>query len=224
MTQEQLTSRQPITNRWDNHNVISVSFEDDHEAHHALTLLTKLDSQHRVDVQEAAVVLRGEDGRLVEQDSTVSTYLAGTASGGLMGLLLGIIGGPFGVLIGGAIGLMIGSRFDVTDYEETDSALSAVSRSVKPGRTALLAVVVEQSPEIVDSAMSRVGGVVLRRPVMVVQAEIAVAEDAELKAQEVARKELHRSRREYDKAAVTAKIEELKAKVRHGDGAHTVST
>ena len=42
-----------------------------------------------------------------------------------MGLLLGIIGGPFGVLIGGATGLMVGSLFDLAGYEETDSALSA---------------------------------------------------------------------------------------------------
>lgn len=223
MSNQNPTSNEPTTSRLDGHNVIAVSFEDDHEAYHALTLLKELDSQQRLGVQEAVVVVRGEDGQLVEKDASQSTYLAGTASGGLIGLLLGIIGGPFGVLIGGATGLMVGSLYDLADYEETDSALGAISTSVEAGRTALLAVVVEQSPEVVDAAMSGVGGTVLRRPVSEVEAEIAVAEDAERKAKREARKELLRSRHEHDKAAVQAKIEELKAKVHHGHSASAVS-
>ena len=164
MTNEHLTSNQPTTNPWDGDNVIAVSFEDDHEAYHALTLLKELDSQQRIGVQEAVVVVRGEDGQLVEKDGTESEYLAGTASGGLIGLLLGIIGGPFGVLIGGATGQRLGSLYDLADYEDTDSAPGAISSSVQAGRTALLADVVEQSPEVVDAAMSGVGGTVLRRP------------------------------------------------------------
>lgn len=136
----------PTTNPWDGDNVIAVSFEDDHEAYHALSLLKELDSQQRMGVQEA-VVVRGEDGQLVEKDGTQSEYLAGTASGGLIGLLLEIIGGPFGVLIGGATGQRLGSLYDLADHEDTDSALGAISSSVQAGRTALLADVVEQSPE-----------------------------------------------------------------------------
>jgi uncharacterized membrane protein len=213
MTNTHTTSNEPTTTRWDGHNVIAVSFDDDHEAYHALTLLKELDSQERVGVQEAVVVVRGEDGQLVEKDSTQSPELVGTASGGLMGLLLGVIGGPFGVLIGGATGLMVGSLFDLSGYEETDSALGAISSSVEVGRTALLAVVVEQTPDVVDAAMSDLGGTVLRRSVVEVDAEIAAAEEAQRKAKREARKELIQSRQEHNKAAVTAKIEGLKAKV-----------
>ena len=182
MTNEHLTSNQPTTNPWDGDNVIAVSFEDDHEAYHALSLLKELDSQQRMGVQEAIVVVRGDDGQLVEKDGTQSEYLAGAASGGLIGLLLGIIGGPLGVLIGGATGQRLGSLYDLADYEDTDSAPGAISSSVQAGRTALLADVVEQSPEVVDAAMSGVGGTVLRRPVAEVEAEIAIAEKAESKA------------------------------------------
>ena len=45
MTNEHLTSNQPTTNPWDGDNVIAVSFEDDHEAYHALSLFKELDSQ-----------------------------------------------------------------------------------------------------------------------------------------------------------------------------------
>jgi uncharacterized membrane protein len=223
MTNQHPTSNQPTTSRWDGNNVIAVSFEDDREAYHALTLLKELDSQERIGVHEAVVVVRGEDGQLVEKDGTESPALVGTASGGLIGLLLGIIGGPLGVLIGGATGLIIGSLYDLDDSEESDSALGAISTSVQAGRTALLAQVIEQSPEVVDAAMSGVGGTVLRRSVAEVEAEIAVAEEAERKAKREARKELIRSGHEQNKAAAKAKVEALKAKVHRGQSTSTVS-
>ena len=64
---------------------------------------------------------------------------------------------------------MVGSLFDLADMDETDSALGAISSAVQVGRTELLAVVLEQSPEAVDAAMSGVGGTVLRRPVAEVE-------------------------------------------------------
>ena len=140
-----------------------------------------------------------------------------------MGLLLGIIGGPFGGLIGGATGLTVGSLYDLADYEDTETALGAISSSVQAGRTALLAVVVEGTPDVVDAAMAGVGGTVLRRPVDEVEAEIAVAEEAEHKAKREARKELLRSRHGHDKTTVNEKVEALKAKVHHGQSTSAVS-
>lgn len=219
MSTEHSTPNQPATTMWDGHNVLAVSFQDDAEAYHALTLLKELDSQGRTELQEAVVVVRGEDGQIVEKDGAQSDALAGTATGGLLGLLLGVIGGPLGVLIGGATGLMVGSLFDLSDEEETDSALSAISTSVQAGHTALLAVVVEPSPDVIDATMSGIGGTVVRRPEYEVESEIAVAEAAQRKAKREARKELLRSRHEHNKAAVHGKIEELKAKVHRGHGA-----
>jgi uncharacterized membrane protein len=215
MTEPTNTSDNAAADAWDGHNVIAVSFEDDKGAYRALTLLGELDSQGRVGVREAVVVARGEDGQIVAKDRTGSSDLPGTAGGGIIGLLLGIIGGPIGMLIGGSYGLFVGSMFDLSDAEETESALGEVSGSIKPGHTALLAVVDEPSTEIVDAAMSDVGGTVVRRSVDDVEAEIAAAEDAERKAKREARKELDRGRRERNKAAVDAKLEAMKAKLHH---------
>lgn len=198
------------------YSVIAVSFEDDRNAYNALTVLKELDSQRRLGVQEALVVVRGEDGRVVEKDRIGSMGLPSTAGGGLVGLLIGIIGGPFGMVIGSATGLFVGSLIDLHDIDETESALGGISSTVTVGHTALLAVVAEQSPEVIDAAMSGMGGTVLRRSVDDVEAEIAAAEDAERTAKWEARKELVHARHERDKAAVGAKVGELKAKL-HAD-------
>lgn len=213
-------SNTAATEGWDGHNVIAVSFEDDGNAYKALTSLTELDSQHRVRVVEAVVVVRGDDGQLVVKDK-VESSLPGAAGGGLIGLLIGVLGGPLGVLVGGTYGLFVGSLFDLSDIEEADSALTAISSSVRLGHSALLAVVDEQSPEVVEAAMSDLDGTVVRRTVADVEAEIAAAESAERKAKQEARKELVRERHEHDKTAVQAKLEELKAKLHRGGQAET---
>ena len=100
---------------------------------------------------------RGADGALAVKDRVGTTELAGTAGGGLVGLLVGILGGPVGVLLGGSTGLMIGSLFDLEDAERIESTLGRLSQSVQPERNAVLAVVTEPSPEVIDAAMAALG-------------------------------------------------------------------
>lgn len=205
-------------------NVIAVTFEEDASAYEALSLLKELDSQRQLEIQGGAVVARSEDGQIAEKDQISDGNVAGTASGGLVGLLIGILGGPLGILIGGATGVLIGSLFDIHDADDTESVLSDISKSVRVGHTALLAEVTEQSPEVIDTAMARLGGSVLRRSVDEVEAEIAAAEKAQREAKKEARKELRKARHEKHKEETHAKVEELKAKLhRHKKVAATSS-
>ena len=196
-----------------NENVIAVSFEEDSKAYEAMTLLKQLDSQDQVDLEGAAVVERHDDGHVEIKDQVADEPLYGTAGGGVVGLIIGILGGPLGVLIGGATGVLVGSLFDVSDADSTESALSAISQSVGAGRTALLAEVAEQSTEVVDEAMRGLGGEVLRRSVADVKAEIAATEKAQRKAKREARHELHKAQHEQHEHEIEAKIAELKAKL-----------
>ena len=198
-------------------NVLVVTFgedaEKDRNAYQALTDLKQLDSQEQIKIDGAAVVVRDPDGRLDVKSEVGDAPFAGTASGGLIGLLIGIIGGPLGVLIGGTYGMLVGSLFDIEDAETTQSVLGEISNQVEPSRTALLAQVTEQSPDVIDAAMARLGGEVMRRPAVDVEDEIAAAEEAQRTAAREARRELHRARVEETKADAHAKVEELKAKL-----------
>jgi uncharacterized membrane protein len=193
-------------------NVIVVSFAEDSSAYEAFTNLKELDEQGQVSIKGAAIVQREEDGHIVTKDSVDSTQLAGTATGGLIGLLVGILGGPFGVLIGGATGLLIGSLYDVDDAEETESVLAEISSAIRPGQTVVLAEVDEQSDEVVGQAMARLRGTVLRRSVEEVEAEIAAAEHAERAAKREARKQLLETRRSRAREEIRRIVDALKAR------------
>jgi uncharacterized membrane protein len=193
--------------------VLAINFDQDASAYEALTNLKELDGQGQVALEGAAVVVRNDDGRVDIKDEAGDIGYEGTATGGIVGLIVGILGGPFGVLLGGATGVLIGSLFDLDDLDTTDSVLDEMSRSVRVGHASVLAQVNEQSPEVVDSAMERLGGTVVRRPLDDVVAEIAAAEDAQRAAKREARKRLHEERREQRKEQVEQKIAELKSKL-----------
>jgi uncharacterized membrane protein len=198
-------------------NVLVVTFGDepknDTNAYQALTDLKELDAQGQIKITAAGVVTRDINGSVDVKSEVGDDPYIGTASGGLIGLLIGIIGGPLGVLLGGATGLLVGSLFDINEVDTTDSVLSDISKEVQPSRTAVLAQVTEQSPEVIGNAMGRLGGQVLRRPVVDVEEEIAAAEEAQRNAKREARKELVQARMEQHKEEAHAKVEELKSKL-----------
>jgi uncharacterized membrane protein len=198
-------------------NVLVVSFgedpENDTNAYQALTDLKQLDSQGQIKIAGAAVVTRDPDDRVDVKSELANDPYVGTASGGIIGLLVGIIGGPLGVLLGGTYGMLVGSLFDIDDVATTESVLGEISNQVHATRTAVLAQVNEQSPEVIDTAMARLGGEVMRRPVFEVEQEIAAAQDAQRKAEREARSELRKARLEKNKDDARAKVEELKSKL-----------
>ena len=116
-------------------NVLIVSFgedpQNDANAYQALTDLKQLDSQGQIKIAGAAVITRDADGRVDAKSEVGNDPYVGTASGGVIGLLVGIIGGPLGMLLGGTYGALVGSLFDIDDVETTESvvAMSLMSNS-----------------------------------------------------------------------------------------------
>lgn len=194
-------------------NVIAVSFDEDDKAYEAFTKLKELSDQGQVSLTAGAVVERGDDGHIETKDELDGHEIAGTATGGLIGVLIGILGGPFGVLIGGATGLLIGSLYDLDDEDESESVLAEISSVVSPGHTVVLAQLTEQSDDVVDDAMSRLGGHVLRRSQEDVEAEISAAEKAQRAAKREARKQLMEGRKTQLRDEIHARIEALRAKL-----------
>ncbi len=197
-------------------NVITTTFSEDSKAYEALARLKELAADGQIDLHDAGVVERAQDGTLhVRDESGNEDDGLATLTGGTIGLLIGILAGPLGVLLGGAMGLLAGAIIDAEDDEETDSVLEHISRSIDKGETAVLADVGESGPVAVDAVMAALDGRVTRYARIDVEAEIAGAEEAAHKARVKARKELHHQRREATVEKVQAKLRELRERLRH---------
>ena len=198
--------------------LIAVTFAENGNALQALARLRDLESRGQVAIEGLALVTRDQDGQLVENHLTDGNW-AGRAGGGLVGLLVGILGGPLGILLGGSAGVLIGALVDGHHADEADSVVSDISKSIKVGQTAVVAELVEERPESVDTAMTRLGGRVLRRPVDDVKADVAVADKAQRAAEKEARTQLREARHKMRKDEVHVKVEEMKTKLHRSNRA-----
>lgn len=192
----------------DGHNLITVTFEDDSKSYQALSKLKQADAAGRVSVRSAAVLERDAQGRLAVAEGQDAVLGAGIAAGGLIGLMVGILGGPVGVVLGFGTGMLVGGAFDVTRADRESSVLARVAGSIPVGGTVLVAELDEYAVEVVDGEMRALGGTVTRTPAAEV---LAALEDAE-KAAEAADREARRVLHEQRKNEVKAKFDEIEAK------------
>jgi uncharacterized membrane protein len=197
-------------------NIIVATFSEQSRAYEALARFKELAAEGQIDLRDGAVAERAQDGTLrLRDDAGNEDAGLATLTGGTIGLLIGILGGPLGVLLGGAVGLLAGVIVDAEDVEETDSVLEHIARSIGNGETAVLADLDESGPAAVDGAMAPLDGRVNRFVRKDVEAEIAGAETAAHNARVKARKELHHQRREATVEKVQAKLREMRERLRH---------
>jgi len=163
-------------------NVVVLTFREAAPARESLIALQGLHHAGDIGLEAVAVVERTQDGTTIVLEQIEDSQLRGTATGGVIGGILGLLTGPFGLILGGATGALVGSLIDVADVESSDQILRAAAPGVPPGRTATIAVVEEKTPAALDEIASRLDGTLRREPRGDVELEIAEAEAAAIAA------------------------------------------
>jgi uncharacterized membrane protein len=160
-------------------NVIVVQFEEPSKAYQALSDVNRLGREGRIGVRSAVLLERSKDGTVQMPegaDNAAGFYLA---SGGLLGMVVGALGGPVGMLLGGSIGAMSGGVGELARADDQDVALQVIGERIQPGSPALVAEVTEPVEEVIDGTMDALGGKVTRRSASDVYAEVVATEDAD---------------------------------------------
>lgn len=194
-------------------NVIAVSFSEPSKAYQALSDLKRAGIEDRVQVRSAAIITRDEYGRMSVPESGDAVIGGATWGGGLLGMLIGIIGGPIGMLFGWAGGALVGGAVDIRRADRGDSLLGQISELVPAGGTALVAEVNEYATEVVDGVMTPLGGTVFRRSAASILAEMEAAQEAYEKAQDEADRVAREQRKAERKEKWDDRIDSLKTKL-----------
>jgi uncharacterized membrane protein len=190
--------------------VVVVRFAEQGKALEALAELKQLDKDDRIGLEAAAVVERKESGELHIVDQWENVGPAGMAGGSLLGMMIGVLGGPVGVLLGWGAGALVGGSFDLDREEESDEALTVLSQAIPPKSAAVIASVNEPVVEVIDTEMGMLGGEVTRRTTVDVVAELGTAHEAAA----VAAREARRTVREQKKADMQADLKENVGKLK----------
>jgi uncharacterized membrane protein len=198
-------------------SVVAVGFSENEKAYEGFSELKSLSDQQQLTLRSAAVVERDQDGTLQIKDSFDAETGAATAGGGLVGMLLGVIAGPYGMLLGLTGGALVGGSFELNRGDEQDEVLTQLNAAINPGHTVLVAQVNEPSVEVLDKAMDALGGVVIRKSEADVLTELEAADDAAQAAQAAARKIVREKKMAEVKEKREDRIAALKAKFSHHD-------
>jgi uncharacterized membrane protein len=196
-----------------NENVVVVSFDEPSKAYEALSVLKHAGDDGRIELNSASVVERTAEGELQVDENADNIGIVGTASGALLGMLIGVLGGPAGMVVGWSAGALMGGAVDIDRYETSGHALGQMATAIPAGSTAVLAYVIEPAVEVIDGEMARLGGTVTRRPVDEVLDELEAIEESNEAADREARHEAREQRKAEVSADVDKRIAALKDKL-----------
>ena len=140
-------------------DLMVVGFKDEFKADEVMNELRKLQSQYLVDLEDAAVVVRNQEGK-VKIKQAQELVAAGAVSGSYWGVLLSVIFfNPIFALVGAAAGALSGA---LSDIGIDDNFMRDLGSTIEPGTSAIFVLVRKSTPDRVLEDLSKFEGKVLR--------------------------------------------------------------
>ncbi len=128
-------------------NVFVVIFENQGEAYQAFDEV----KEHMDDKEEYVVahmvLVKKSEGKVVPcegYDAKCRCPVTSTVLGGVVGMVVGALAGPFGIIVGGAAGSFISGKIVSDNIEKAVASVEQVSKGIQEGEYALIAVVQEE--------------------------------------------------------------------------------
>ena len=195
------------------HNFVIVGFEESANAYKALSVLRGAAAEGRITIAAAVIGERGADGSLRLAEGEDAVIGSATVGGGLIGMAVGILGGPLGMLLGWGAGSLIGGFADADRVDLSETAIGELSGRLPAGTTAILTEVEEYATEVLDGVVSPLGGQVLRLEADQVLGELEAAEAAAIAADREAARVLRQERGQERKQKWEDRVDSLREKL-----------
>ena len=134
-------------------NLVVLAFDTETGAEEMRDDLLKMQKEHIIGLEDAAVAVREKDGKTkIKQVQSLAG--AGALGGAFWGLLIGIIFlvPVFGLVIGAAAGALAGKY---QDLGVDDKFIKEVGSTIQPGTSALFLLVREATPDKVMDGLKK---------------------------------------------------------------------
>lgn len=140
-------------------DLIVIGFKDEFKADEVLIDLRKLEREYLIDLEDAAIVIRNQTGK-IKIKQTQELVTSGALTGGFWGLLLGFIFlHPLLAVFGAAAGAISGA---LTDVGIDDNFIREIGQTIERGTSAIFVLVRKSTPDKVLDELSQFEGKVLR--------------------------------------------------------------
>lgn len=139
---------------------IAICYPDPHRAHEVRLEFAKLQRDYLVDLEDAVVAVKNEQGK-IKLHQAMNLTAAGAVSGGFWGSLVGLIflNPLFGAAVGAAAGAVSGA---LTDIGIDDRMMKSIAEKLQPNTSALFVLVRKATPDKVVPEIQKYGGTLLQ--------------------------------------------------------------
>ena len=176
-------------------NVIVSIFSEESKTYEAMS---SLKSKAGTTDVECASIIKNSNGHITLRDGFGDDSDDNWATGGLLGALIGLLGGPIGMLLGGSLGMLIGGSVDISDADSTDSVIRQVIAKLSNYKLALVIIADEVNPGELDEFLKSYGAnEIIRESYIDVKSEVIEAEKVE---KDMAKEAKHRIKMEKKSA------------------------
>jgi uncharacterized membrane protein len=137
--------------------LIVAAFQEEKTAAQALKVLKQARREKLIGIQNAAVLRKDAKGKLHIQETADMGGGKGAALGGVAGAAIGLIAGP-ALVVPAAVGALVGGlTAKLRDSGFSNERLKTLGENLKPGSSAIVAVVEHRWVAEVEKAMAEAG-------------------------------------------------------------------
>lgn len=148
-------------------DLVVLTYPDEYKAAEVLAALQRLQEKLLIDMEDAAYVVKGKDGKVKLHETIPLTKIgatSGLASGTFWGALIGLLflqpalGALTGAAIGAATGALSGK---LADYGIPNDFIKQLAQNLQNGTSAIFVLVRRVTPDKVLAELKQYGGTVL---------------------------------------------------------------
>lgn len=167
--------------------VIVANFEYNSQAYQAFSEVKKVATRGQLKIEQMAVVKHSNDGnhKFSIEDFFDPTGSLGTSTGGMIGMLIGVLVSPLAILLGWFGGSLIGATKDAKELSTAQTIFEYLVSQISEGKTGLIVIAEETDNRPLNEViMQELGGGISRFDFEEVEEEIKNANEVTNKTKE----------------------------------------
>lgn len=142
--------------------IIIAAFQEEEAADETLKVLKEAKKEKLISIDNAAVIKKGDDGKLHIKETADMGGGKGAGVGALVGGAIGLLAGPLGVAAGSALGAAVGGvTAKLYDGGFKDDRLRQIGTSLQPGTSAIVAVIEHRWVADLENELAKEGADVM---------------------------------------------------------------
>ena len=154
-----------------------ITFEDQAKSYEALSQLKQISKSNTLELKQAAILQKSDDGTsYVIKDGL--DYESGDriATGGIIGMIVGILGGPLGVLCGWVVGDLAGLGTNYIKNKKTNTVFDSAAKELTQNELGLLLYMDETDTTLLDTMIvEKLNGTIERFSYDSIQEDLKIA-------------------------------------------------